>query len=240
MALFAVLFAAVLIGMSEAGFKCCRDISQDKNTNTLLNLTSLLNIPLTLESVCLQTCNQANCSSADAAAGLLGQVTGGVAGTLVDLVNGPAQCLLNPNGDGSNPNNLSPNTACMIPCILDLNLLDICDVQAIITSLIKICPKADVKGLCVSACLCCGKNEDPLDVCVNACLSNKGIGLNIPPLLGSGQGPQVGPVQLPPLPIQGGGAVGGILAGGSQDDKGGKEGILDPLLGKDGILGKLF
>jgi hypothetical protein len=225
-----VLAAAVLFGMSEAAFKCNRDISKDNHTNTLLNLTSLLNIPLTLESVCLQTCNQANCSSDDCAAGLLGKVTGGVAGTLVDVVNGPAQCILNPKGDGSNPNKLSNNQACLIPCILDLNLLDICDVQAIITSLIKICPKADVKALCVSACLCCGKDEEPLDVCVNVCLSNKGIGLNIPPLLGSGQGPAVGPVKLPPLPVDGGvvnnlGNVAGG-AGGVAGAVGGVGGVL--------------
>jgi len=181
MAAFAILVSAILVGLSEAHFKCHRNVTQFNNTHELLDLKPLLS----LESVCLDFCKQANCSTPIPGGLLGGGATGDLLGSVANSVggllsSGPAQCLLDPNGDGSNPNKVTNYQACAFPCILNLNLLNVCDVQAIVTSLVSVCPNADLRGLCVSACLCCG--NETIDVCVNLCLGSRGIHLNISPL----------------------------------------------------------
>jgi hypothetical protein len=218
-----ILVAASLIGASNAHFKCLRNISCYDDSNTILDLQPIAS----LESICLDFCHQANCSKT-APTDLIGKLAGGVAGAVSNLVSGPLQCLLDPNGDGKNPNQVSNYQACVFPCILNLNLLNVCDIQAIVTTLVKVCPDSDRRGLCLSACLCCGKEEEPLDVCVNLCLSNQGIDLSIKP------------ADIPLL----GGVLGGKSSGGKS--KGGKSGIHVLHLGgksseekKGGLLGGL-
>jgi hypothetical protein len=214
------LLAAVFIGTSTAHFKCLRNISCYENSSTIINIPQILS----LESICFDFCRQTNCSDL-LPTDLVGKLAGGIAGAVSDAISGPVKCLLDPKGDGSNPNKVSPFQACAFPCILDLNLLNICDIQAIVTTLVKICPKTDMRGLCLSACLCCGEENQPLDVCVNLCLSNQGIDLSIKP------------ADLPLLDglVHGHGGIDVLHIGGKSSDE--DEGPLGGILGDVDILG---
>jgi len=180
MAAFAVLVAAVLCGVANAHFRCT-NVSAYNDSNTLLDLKPLLS----LESIAFDFCKQSNCTDADVLpaglGGLVGKVGGAVAELADDLLRGPLQCLLDPNGDHSNPNKVTPYQTCVFASILSLNVLDTCDVQLIVSTLSKICPCADLHKLAISACLCCGKPDERLEVCVNLALGSKGLQLDIQP-----------------------------------------------------------
>jgi hypothetical protein len=281
MVALAIFVAALAFGLSDAHFKCNRNIHNSTHKNEILELGKLLS----LESLCMDVCQQTNCSLLDGAGGILGGLGGvlggsgggplgavggvgsgllrrrrcatgectaepatttqastggsggcsggngpcsqggsGSSGNALDQVLGGAACLLPGN---TNPNKVSPYQACLFPCILDLNVLNVCDVQAIITKVVKICPKADLKGVCVSACLCCSADEgETVDTCVNLCLSNHGIDLNLSPLklLGGStaedsiKAPTIDGFQLPGLPLLpqlGLGSTGSAITGSS-------------------------
>jgi len=108
-----------------------------------------------LNDFCTQTCNEEKCQGKKSQPGVLA----------------PVQCLL----DGASASKISPIQQCLIPCMLNLNALDnTCNADAIVGNLIQSCPAIDKEKGCIAACACCS-TVGPLDACVNACLSSKGL-----------------------------------------------------------------
>jgi len=125
--------------------------------NKILDLEPLAS----LENICAQTCQENKClGKLSKPAGLLAPVSGAV------------QCLLD------DISNITPFQQCLFPCFLKLNLLETCQVKAIVGDLLAVCPDQDKERLCVSACACCALKNGPLDACVKVCLTEDGIKVN--------------------------------------------------------------
>jgi len=179
----AIVIAVVLFGYSEAFFKCRRNNTADCNQQTTTSawdvvptLRPILDLKpiLTLEGICANVCN--NCHGPGTTAkpqdfvdGLVnGVLLGGSDGGAVSgLLKGtPAECL----GGVGVP--LTKHQACLFPCILELNLLNLCNIDAIVSKLTAFCPNFEYHALCAEACACCGDDNQPLDVCVEVCLTH--------------------------------------------------------------------
>jgi hypothetical protein len=157
-------------GASKSGhshFKCNRKPTGGQN---ILNLDPVLSV----ENLCADVCKNSTCGN-QGQPGLLG----------------PAECLLNSAGSV-----LSPFQSCLIPCILNLNVLETCNAAVIASTLAKLCPDFKKQAVCASVCACCALEDDPLlNVCINACVSDKGLDVSI---LAPGVLPPVNvPVKLP-------------------------------------------
>jgi len=133
----------------------------------------------TLEGYCTKFSHDSKCDGGK-------PKEGGLVGNLVDNVVEVAGSLAGP-------------VLKQVTCIVDLNVLNLCDVDVIVNKLVEYCPKYDRKALCVSACACCGDKGSVLDACVNLCLTKEGkLNLNVDPLrLLDGEGKGNG---LPVLP----------------------------------------
>jgi hypothetical protein len=139
-----------------------RNLPQQK---MILNLRPILS----LEGVCFDLCNECyGQGQSDNETDFLGGLLGGTGNAESKGVLGDVLDMLKPIKDQGLE--LTGKQACMIPCIAKLNVLKACDVQAIVAKLVGVCPNLQSKAICVSACLCCGENKDPLDICVNVCL----------------------------------------------------------------------
>lgn len=137
---------------------------------------------LSLEGYCTRFSRDAKCSGGD-------PKKGGLVGNLVENVVEVSGSLTGP-------------VLKQVTCILDLNVLNLCDVDVIVNKLVQYCPKgADRKALCISACACCGDKGSILDACVNLCLTNEGkLNVNVDPLrVLDGEGKGDG---LPNVPFQ--------------------------------------
>jgi len=136
----------------------------------------------TLEGYCTKFSKDTKCSSGKTK-------DGGLVGNLVDHV-------VETSGQLTGP------VLKQVTCIVDLNVLDLCDVDVIVNKLVQYCPKnQDRKALCISACACCGDKGSILDACVNLCLTKAGkLNANVDPLRvldgeGKGKGFPVLPVE---------------------------------------------
>jgi len=134
-----------------------------RSGNKLIDLDPIAS----LENFCLDFCKNSNCSHDYKANGLLGSVSKA------------ARCLLDEVG-----NAITPLQSCYFPCILNLNVLETCDVTAIAGLFGQICPNGDKRARCLDVCACCATSDDPklLDVCVNLCLTDDGVKLDVNPL----------------------------------------------------------